>query len=88
MIIGMTWFYLSFANEEGFLGGAYVPGADVMAACKRAWEAGCNPGGEVQGAGPIPDEVVEERVPAPARERLLSLSELEELHAMAPWRMD
>jgi hypothetical protein len=81
----MSWFYLSFASDEGFLGGCYVPGEDVMEAVKRAWLVGCNPGGEVQGAGPMPDAVVEEHVPAEHRERLLSYSELEALHDMAPW---
>lgn len=81
----MSWFYLSFASEEGFLGGAYLPGAGLMDAVKRAWEVGCNPGGQIKAAGPIPDEVVGEHVPPGARERLLSYSELEALHGVAPW---
>lgn len=59
-----------------------------MEACKRAWRMGCNPGGEVQGTGPIPDEVMDAHVPAGSRERLMGYDELEQLHAMAPWPVD
>jgi hypothetical protein len=81
----MSWFYLSFASDEGFLGGCYVVGDNLMDAVKRAWTVGCNPGGQARAAGPIPDEAMDAHVPAGSREVLLSYSELEALHDMAPW---
>ena len=46
--------YLSFADETGFLGGAFIPAADIVEAVQKAWELGINPGGEVMGMGPGP----------------------------------
>lgn len=51
----MLW-YLSFVGEDRWLGGAFVPGDDLVDAAKRAHVLGCNPGGEVMGH-PIPDDV-------------------------------
>ena len=70
MIQGM---YLSFANDTGFLGAAFIPGAaDIVGAVADAWEFGINPGGEVAALGPGP---------MPPEEwcgRLLSREEIEE----------
>lgn len=81
----MSWFYLSFASEDGFLGACYVAGDDLMGAVRNSWTLGINPGGEVAAAGPIPQAAVDAHVPPAARDVLLSYSELEALHAMAPW---
>lgn len=81
----MSWFYLSFASDEGFLGGCYVAGDDLIDAVRNSWTLGINPGGEVRAAGPIPQADVDARVPPAARDALLSYSELEALHGMAPW---
>lgn len=53
--------YLSFAGDDGWLGGCYVPGKDEGAAVTEAWARGCNPGGEVQ-LIPLPPDMAE-RVP-------------------------
>lgn len=49
----MYW-YLSFADPskprgKQWLGGCYVKGDDIRQAMLRAWEAGCNPGGQIYG---------------------------------------
>jgi len=51
----MEMYYLSFVDEnkpegERWIGGCYCYGPDPVA---NAWEAGCNPGGEVMIVGPI-----------------------------------
>jgi hypothetical protein len=43
------------------------------------------PWGQARAAGPIPDEAMDAHVPVGSREVLLSYSELEALHGMAPW---
>jgi hypothetical protein len=45
----MIWFYLSFADVDGWRGAAIVEGGDMTSAVRRAWDVGCNPGGEVMG---------------------------------------
>lgn len=47
--------WLSFADESGFLGACIVPGADLIDAAGNAHALKCNPGGEVQGYA-IPQE--------------------------------
>lgn len=47
--------WLSFADESGFLGVALVRGASITEAARTAWAFGFNPGGEVLGY-PIPAE--------------------------------
>lgn len=44
----MFW-WLSFADDSGFLGAAIVEGDDMKAAVTNAWKHGVNPGGEVKG---------------------------------------
>jgi hypothetical protein len=52
----MTWWWLSFADESGFLGACIVGRCgNVVDAVKTAHVFGCNPGGEVRGL-PISDE--------------------------------
>jgi hypothetical protein len=47
-----TGMYLSFADETGFLGAAFIREQDIVSAVKEAWRLGINPGGEVMGLGP------------------------------------
>lgn len=47
-------YYLSFASEAGFLGGAFVHAHGIITAVDRANDLGINPGGEVLCWGPIP----------------------------------
>lgn len=47
-------YYLSFASEAGFLGGAFVHAHGIITAVERTNDLGINPGGEVACWGPIP----------------------------------
>lgn len=42
-------FYLTFANETGWLGCCYVEADDFLHAVEEAHRLGCNPGGGVAG---------------------------------------
>jgi hypothetical protein len=70
------WFYISFADTSGFLGGCYVQGEDMPNAIIAAHEAGIRPGGESLGFGPFEDELIDKNVPEKDRERLLSREEI------------
>ena len=55
------WYWLSFcdaARPEGtqFLGACLVQARDMAGAVGMADHLGCNPGGEVWGLGPVPEE--------------------------------
>lgn len=69
------WFYLSFADDDQFLGAAIVEAVGEMHAIEYAHRLGINPGGQVavwtvpEGA-PVPDA---------AKNRLLSKRDLEAL---------
>lgn len=52
------WWWLSFADETGFLGGSLVWADNFLEAHLEATRLGLNPGGEVLGTGPIPTEAV------------------------------
>lgn len=74
--------YLSFCDElrpkgSQFLGGAIVPGDDLISAVKMAHVLGCNPGGEVVGH-PIPEDI-DARIPDEYRARLLTRAEIDTL---------
>lgn len=69
------WFALSFADESGFLGGAYVRASSQETAWARSHELGLNPGGEVQIMGPLPAMEFESDVAEGDRERLLTREE-------------
>jgi hypothetical protein len=43
----MTWFYLSFASETGFLGACIVEAEDALNAVQVATACSLNPGGAV-----------------------------------------
>lgn len=47
------WWYLSFAGEDGWLGGCFVRATGIADAVTKAHEAQCNPGGEVACWGPL-----------------------------------
>lgn len=76
-----VWWWLSFVDEdrpEGqrFLGVAIVDAPDVPGAfAGRAWDLGCNPGGQIAAAGPFSQEDIKELVPASYRRRLLTSRE-------------
>jgi hypothetical protein len=64
------WFWLSFADEDGFKGGCFVLAPGFASAVERARDLGLNPGGEVVGT-PI------KAPPLELQNRLLSESDLE-----------
>lgn len=51
----MTFWWLSFATDDGPRGVAIVAGEDIDQAVRRSHELGINPGGEVAGV-PFPDD--------------------------------
>jgi hypothetical protein len=69
------WHYLSFADDEGFLGGVIVRSYGFLTAIQRATDLGINPGGEVIST-PIPRKDLW-RVPTDLRNRLLSEDEVQ-----------
>ena len=85
------WYWLSFADNGGFKGGCYVDAdaldlefpappvehgsEDFGRAYWRANQLGINPGGEVRGAGPLPEEKLP---PEGDRNRLLQKDEIVE----------
>lgn len=68
------WWWLSFAEESGFLGVVVIQGYGIVDAVSRSHALGVNPGGEVQG-WLLPEHVP----PAEFRNRLLSKAEAEGL---------
>lgn len=69
-------FWLSFADDEGFLGACLVEAADMVDAVTRTHLQGINPGGEVKIVGPIPPGTMPESYPVG---RLLAKAEIERL---------
>lgn len=70
------WWYLSFADESGWLGGCYVEAPIAKMAHLSALTQGCNPGGEVAILGPLLAEQMI-NVPAEFRNRLLTREEID-----------
>lgn len=68
-------YYLSFAAETGFLGGAFVRAIGPISAIAKTHDLGFNPGGEVMVIGPT--EIEGSLVPAHLMDRLLSREEVE-----------
>jgi hypothetical protein len=71
----MSEWYLSFADETGFLGACIVPAEDMIGAVTMAHVLGCNPGGEVAGA-PVPADAPMDHWPRGevlSRERIAAL---------------
>lgn len=63
-------YYLSFADETGFLGAVFIEAHGIVTATEKAHELGINPGGEVACWGPVPPPVDE------GMNRLLSKEEV------------
>lgn len=75
------WWYLSFVDPdlpegERWVGGCYVPATSVEEALTVSHVLGINPGGEVQGAGPLDREALFEHVPEKDRRRLLKREDI------------
>lgn len=71
------WWWLSFADDDGFLGVAIVRGLDLGSASMAAHGEKCNPGGECLGFS-IPQDM---DVPERFQGRLLTQAEAKELDA-------
>lgn len=63
----------------GFLGVCIIRASDMVSAVRTAHQLGCNPGGEVQGFGPLPVDGIDEKW----WNRLLTAAETEEI--TDPW---
>lgn len=71
---GETWWWLSFADHDGFRGAVCIRGDDFLRAVQAAHMFGINPGGQVAGAKVFPFV----RVPDWARKKLLNKKECEQ----------
>jgi len=70
----LAWYWLSFADDDGFRGVAIVQARGVTTAIAKTHHLKINPGGQVMCI-----EIQPEHVPAPEyRERLLSREQLAE----------
>lgn len=67
----VQWWYLSFGDETGFLGGCVVRAQGGQSAIRRSHQLGINPGGSVMIV-----RVGDDKGPLPA-DRLLSAADLE-----------
>jgi hypothetical protein len=86
----MTWFYLSFEGDEGFLGGCVVQADTLEAALSRSWELGINLGGEVMSMGPLKDAFVRGVMgPWGSREapERGALARVGQLYPSSPWQL-
>lgn len=85
------WWYLSFVDTAvsksipwderrpggpSWLGACWVDAPNYFMAAARAWELGCNPGGQVAFWGPYTDGWLNENVPETERRRLLSREDM------------
>ena len=70
------WWYLSFANDSGFLGAAIVQGQGPATAIDRSWRLKINPGDCEVCALQIEQEDMA-RTPAEAREKFLTMADIE-----------
>ena len=76
------WWWLSFCNPDlptgsQFLGACIVRARGLLGACATAHFFSCNPGGEVQGLGPVPFGGKRDAVLRRWSNRLLSKTECE-----------
>ena len=71
----MALFWLSFADEDGFRGAAFVEAEDLIAAVRRAHLLGINPGGQVLGPA-VPEDYDGYRVAYENRDRLIQKEQL------------
>lgn len=73
----MRWFYLSFADDDGFRGAAIVEAKGILGATLYCNLLGINPGGEVM-AIPIPEDQLAD-IPKDAKDVLLSKDRLNQI---------
>jgi hypothetical protein len=74
-----SWFYLSFANDTGFLGGAIVHAHGPASAIQRAAGIGIHFADAGVECTPVTDEELAEHIPAEMRGRRLTEEEVREL---------
>ena len=72
----LRWFYISYADEEGFRGAVIVEAHGWLSAVKRSRELGISPGGQALGRE-IPEEALI-KLPEDMKNRLLTRAEIEE----------
>jgi len=71
------WYWLSWATEDAFHGGAYVPGRTLIEAVENSFIMRISPGSHTQVAGlPVPPDNLP---PLGWRGRLLSKPEIEQM---------
>lgn len=75
-----NWWWLSFCDAKKpagsqFLSAALVPADTFADAITNAWVLGVNPGGDVNGRGPLPNKAIYDRYIG----RRLSRSDVDEL---------
>jgi hypothetical protein len=81
-----SWWYLSYADDNGFRGGAYLRAFGPASAALRAAIEGISPGGQVRIVGPLPLDDPNAPMPPPEdRERLLTFDELQRIAPMVRW---
>lgn len=74
-----SWWYLSFATEDTFLGGLYIRARGTVSAVDKAIKLGLNPGGQVQSVRiDVSEDVFNAEVPMSKRMRLLTAEEVNE----------
>jgi hypothetical protein len=71
----LSWYYLSFADDEKFRGGVIIEGFSDLDAVSRSHMCGLNPGGEVMMI-PVPNVYIP---PEKFRNRLLSKDDVFEM---------
>lgn len=95
--VEVPWYWLSFTDSSGFLGGCYVQ-ADgpphplfpenrdpFVLAVGKSHQLGINPGGRVAGAGPLTKRQMDKNVPLKLRNKLLSKSDLAKNGGFSKW---
>jgi len=74
------WYWLSFVDVTGFLGGCMAQAEGFMDAIYQCWDHGCNPGGSVK-AYQLPDDDLGPFEPW----RLYSREEINSIDGAIPW---
>lgn len=72
-----SWWWLSFAGEEGFRGAILTRARGMISAIQKTHEIGINPGGEVK-CFPIPHEAEADHPWEQFANRLLSKEEIDQ----------
>jgi len=74
-----SWFFLSFADDEQFLGGAFVRAHGPRTAIQRGRDLGIQFAGATVQCEPLPEDEFVARVPDAMRERLLNEDEVRQM---------